>query len=386
MKKVLILLAVILTVNVAMAQKKDCTSAYMYNKNGQYQKAMMTIEKSVNHEAFNGMKPSDQAKAWLYRGMIYLNIYLSQDPEVKSLAPDALNIAYESLTKSIAADPEFAQENAQDVFPRIVAIEGQYFQMGIEKFNNAAYSDAATAFKKAYDISLSSQSIDTTALINAALASLKGELNEQAISYYNDLQQLGYNKVDLYKNKASIYNAMGQSDSALVAIAEGQALYPSDASLTIEKVNIYLKQGKGIEAVNDLLKLNELDPNNASILFILGTIYGDENSNVFDSEKAIEYYNRAIEINNEYYDAIYNLGALYITLSNKLKTEANDLPLEKVAEYDALIGQAEELISIGLPFVKKAYDMQPSPEVKAVLKSMYVQLKMNEEAKALDAE
>jgi hypothetical protein len=36
--------------------------------------------------------------------------------------------------------------------------------------------------------------------------------------------------------------------------------------------------------------------------------------------------------------------------------------------------------------VKQAYETQPTPEVKNVLKTMYVQLKMNEEAKALDAE
>ena len=78
MKKVLILLAIALTANVMMAQKMDRTNAYNYNRNGQYEKAVEAIEKCVNHEGFLGMKPKDQAQAWLYRGMIYLNV--QQDP------------------------------------------------------------------------------------------------------------------------------------------------------------------------------------------------------------------------------------------------------------------------------------------------------------------
>ena len=156
--------------------------------------------------------------------------------------------------------------------------------------------------------------------------------------------------------------------------------------MIIEKVNVYLKQGKGEEAISDLMELNKLDPNNASILFILGTIYGDENNDVYNSDKAIEYYEEAIKVNPNYYDAVYNLGAMYITLSNKVKTEANELPLNKVKEYNELVEQAEELIRTGLPYVKQAYEAQPTPEVKQVLKTMYVQLKMNDEAKALDAE
>ncbi len=196
----------------------------------------------------------------------------------------------------------------------------------------------------------------------------------------------GVDDVNIYKHLAASYHGLGNDEKAFEMINEGLDKYPGDAAMIIEKVNVNLKQGKGQDAINDLLELKKLDPTNASIPFILGTIYGDESSDIYDSAKAIEYYEEAISINPEYYDAIYNLGAIYITLSNKVKTEANDLPLNQVKEYEAKVAEAEELMRTGLPFVKKAYDMQPTPEVKQVLKTMYVQLKMNDEAKALDAE
>ena len=386
MKKVLILLAVLLTANVMTAQKKDRTDAFMYNRNGQYEKAIQSIEKCVNHEQFLGMKPKDQATAWLYRATIYQNVLQSTDPEVRALAPDALEKAYESLLNISKADPSFAKDNAQDVYPRIASIQNRYYTEGADNYNTANYEVAANAFKKAYDISLSLNAVDTTSLIYAANACMKQHNYEQALAYLTDLKNIGYNKVDLYKDLAATYNGLGDEAKAFEMINLGLEKYPGDASMIIEKVNVYLKQGKGEEAINDLKKLNELDPNNASILFILGTIYGDENNDVYDSDKAIQYYEEAISVNPQYYDAVYNLGAMYISLSNKLKAQANDLPIDKQKEYEELVKQAEDLVRTGLPYVKQAYDAQPTPEVKQVLKTMYVQLKMNDEAKALDNE
>ena len=174
---------------------------------------------------------------------------------------------------------------------------------------------------------------------------------------------------------------------AVNVIEEGMAKFPGDAGMIIEKVNLFLKQGKGEEALNDLNRLAELDPNNPSILFILGTIYGDDTHDIFNADKAIDYYMQAININPEYYDAVYNLGALYITMSNKLKAEANEITGFSKAEidrYDSLVKQAEDLVRTGLRYVKQAYEAQPSDDIKHVLKSMYVQLNMLEEAKALE--
>lgn len=386
MKKLLILLAVLLTANVMTAQKKDRTDAFMYNRNGQYEKAIQSIEKCVNHEQFLGMKPKDQATAWLYRATIYQNVLQSTDPEIRALAPDALEKAYESLLNISKADPSFAKDNAQDVYPRIASIQNRYYTEGADNYNTANYEVAANAFKKAYDISLSLNAVDTTSLIYAANACMKQHNYEQALAYFTDLKNIGYDKVDLYKDLAATYNGLGDEAKAFEMINLGLEKYPGDASMIIEKVNVYLKQGKGEEAINDLKQLNELDPNNASILFILGTIYGDENNDVYDSDKAIQYYEEAISVNPQYYDAVYNLGAMYISLSNKLKAQANDLPIEKQKEYEELVKQAEDLVRTGLPYVKQAYDAQPTPEVKQVLKTMYVQLKMNDEAKALDNE
>lgn len=387
MKKVLILLAIVFTANVMMAQKMDRTNAYNYNRNGQYEKAAEAIEKCVNHESFLGMKPKDQAQAWLYRGMIYLNI--QQDAELAPKYPDALDMAYESLTKCIKADESYAKDNAQDIYQRIGAIAVKYFQVGVENFNNEVYPQAAMNFRKSYEISLSGSAPDTSALINAALAYQRGGMYEDALTNYQDLKNLGYNKVDVYKNLAACYTSMNNEEKSLEMIQEGLDKFPGDAGLIIEKVNLYLKQGNGEDAIADLNKLHDLDPNNASILFILGTIYGDDTHEIFDADKAIQYYNEALQVNPEFYDADYNLAALYVNLANKKNAEANDL-LESgftkqiLERADALSKEGDAFLQEGLPHAERAFEAQPSPELGQVLKSIYIRLKMMDQAKELE--
>ncbi|MBR4147650.1 MAG: tetratricopeptide repeat protein [Bacteroidales bacterium] len=387
MKKLVILLAVVFTANVMMAQKTDRTNAYMYNKNGQYEKAVEAIEKCVNHDGFLGMKPKDQAQAWLYRGMIYLNIH--QNAELAAKYPDCLEKAYEALENCIKTDAGYAKDNAQDIYPRIAAIAVNFFQDGVENFNNQVYPQAAVSFRKSYDISLSGANPDTSALVNAALAYQRGGMYEEALANYEDLKNLGYKQVDLYKNMAACYNGLGNEEKSLEMIQAGLDKFPGDAAMIIEKVNVYLKNGRGEDAIADLNKLHEMDPNNASILFILGTIYGDDTHDIFDADKAIEYYTQALQVNPKFYDADFNLAALYINLSNKKKAEANEITgfsKAEIQKYNGLIQEAEELLRTGLPYAKEAYDAEPSDELKHVLKSIYVQLKMMDEAKALDAE
>lgn len=387
MKKLVILLAVLLTANVMMAQKMDRTNAYNYNRNGQYEKAVEAIEKCVNHEAFLGMKPKDQAQAWLYRGMIYLNV--QQDLELSSKYPNALDLAYESLINCIKADEGYTKDNAQDIYQRIGAIAVKYFQNGVENFNNEVFPEAGANFRKSYEISLTGTNPDTSALVNAALAFQRGGMYDEALSNYEDLKNLGYNKVDLYKNMAACY--LGKEDEAksLEVIEAGLAKYPGDAGMIIEKVNLYLKQGNGEAAIADLRQLHDMDPNNASILFILGTIYGDDSHDIFDADLAVEYYLEALKADPTFYDADYNLAALYINLSNKKKAEANEITgfsKKEIERYNNLMKDAEEYLRTGLPYAEEAYHAQPSDDLKHVLKTMYVQLKMMDEAKALDAE
>ena len=385
----MILLAVLLTANVMMAQKKDRTDAFMYNKNGQYEKAMVSIDKCINHEQFLGMKPNDQATAWLYRATIYQNIIQSDDQSLKAKAPDALEKVYESLMKCME-NKSFMEENRDEIITRVNAVMNSYYNEGANAFDAGNYEAAIPQLKKAYDIAASlgiPESVDM--LKYAAFACIKAKDFDKAIEYYELLHSTGYEGEDLYHHLASAYLGKGDKEQAAKAIADGIAKFPNSEGLIRENVNLKLSEGKGTEAIADLEQLLETRPDDVTLMFALGTIYGDDTKDMFDGDKAVEYYTRAINAKPDYYDAIYNLGALYINMSNKIKEQADAITGFSKAEqkqYEELSNQANDLIRTGLPYVKQAFEAQPSPEIKSVLKSMYVRLNMLEEAKALDAE
>ncbi len=384
----MILLVIALTANVMMAQKKDRTDAFMYNKNGQYDKAMVSIEKCINHEQFLGMKPNDQSQAWLYRAAIYQNVLQSGDEALIAKAPNALEVIYESLMNCMK-NPEFFEDNKQEIYQRVTSVMNTYYTKGADDYNSGKFAEAAPMFKKAYDIAKSLGSPDANDMLNfAATSALRAQDYNTALAYFNEVKNNGADNVDVYKHLAACYNGLGNAEQAMAMINAGLEKNPSDAGLILEKVNAYLKEGKGAEAVEDLNKLRELDPENAQLLFVLGTIYGDENNkDVYDVEKARKFYEDALKINPNYYDAIYNIGVLYTGMANKYIEQANEITGFSKAEqdqYNSLIEQANELLRTGLPYLQRAYEAQPSDDVKNVLRSIYVKLNMMDEVKALD--
>ncbi len=384
----MILLVIALTANVMMAQKKDRTDAFMYNKNGQYEKAMASIDKCVNHEQFLGMKPNDQSQAWLYRAAIYQNILQSGDEALMAKAPNALEVVYESLMNCMK-NPDFLEDNKMEIYQRVGSVMTTYYTKGADDYNAGKFAEAAPMFKKAYDIAKSLGSADANEMLNlAATSALRAEDYNTALGYFTEVKNNGTETADLYRHLAACYNGLGNAEQAMAMINAGLEKDPSDANLILEKVNAYLKEGKGAEAVQDLTKLLELDPNNAQLLFVLGTIYGDEsNEGLYDTDKARQYYEQALSIKPDYYDATYNIGVLYTTMANKYIEQANEITgfsKKEQDQYNSLIEQGNELLRTGLPYLKQAYDAQPSDDVKNVLRSIYVKLNMMEEVKALE--
>ena len=87
------------------AQKNKRTSAYMYNKNKQFDKAIEAIDEAVKHP-----KTEKDAKTWMYRGIIYYNVANDTAPEVNELAPNAADISVESFAKAKEYDEKDALE------------------------------------------------------------------------------------------------------------------------------------------------------------------------------------------------------------------------------------------------------------------------------------
>jgi tetratricopeptide (TPR) repeat protein len=383
MKRLVILLAIVMasiTMVNAQGAKLQAASNYVNSNPPKLGKAMDAIEKAAVHK-----KTINRAKTWFVRGNIYLKIALSDNPEFKALSENPLKIAEESYNKCTELDSK--GEYLLNIRQNMQLISDQYYVKGVEDFQLGDYGKAITFFERVLDINKNVFNVtDTTAIFNISLCAARAEDMGRAKIEYEKLVELGYNKPSIFTGLSNIYVNEGDTVKAFETIARGRELMPSDFNILIAETNLYLDANETEKALANLEKALEFDATNPQIFFAVGAQYesmikdnGDKEQIEMYRAKAIENYKKALEINPEYFDAIFNLGAINVNIASSIISVANELPFDKVKEYDALIAEANGYLEAALPYLEKAHQMQPQDMSTLVtLKEIYVRLKMND--------
>jgi tetratricopeptide (TPR) repeat protein len=364
MKKTAIFLMVLMVGGMTFGQNSKVVSAYNYLRNLQLKEAKEAIDPAVEHP-----KTMSDAKAWFYRGNVYLAIMMSEDPEVRALAENALSVAEESYNKALELDDK--DRYKAEIIERIPFMAEQYYNQGVQLYNVQEFDKAMQSFIKARETNARVGREDSLALFNAALCAELAEKNTEAKKYYNELIQLGYegepNAVPLYISLSRIHKAEKDTTGAIAVIRKGLERYPGEFNLLIEETNIHLSSGNVVEAQKNLEKAIEVDATNPTIFFAVGTTYDQ----MGDMEKAAEAYKNAVELNAEYFDANYNLGALYVNEAAAIIEEANQLPLGD-PKYDVAKKKADDMLLEALPYLEKANQIDPKElNTLVTLKEIY---------------
>jgi tetratricopeptide (TPR) repeat protein len=106
------------------------------------------------------------------------------------------------------------------------------------------------------------------------------------------------------------------------------------------------------------------------------------NDAFIEAEKS---YIAAIGLDSVYYDANYNLGALYVNKASEIIQFANLLPFTD-KRYDSLKAEADGMLMKAIPFLEKAINLQPD-DINALnsLREIYARLGMLEKANEIKA-
>src|SRR5690606_25765421 len=93
----------------------------------------------------------------------------------------------------------------------------------------------------------------------------------------------------------------------------------------------------------------------------------------------IKSYEKAIEVNPEYFDAYYNLGALYYNNGVKQQEVANKIPASENARYEEEVKKADVWFEKALPLMEKCRELKnDDPYSLESLRNLYYRLKMME--------
>ena len=348
----------------------------MYDKNKQYDKARESIDEAILHP-----KTENDAKTWMYRGIIYFHIATSEDDQVKALAPDAPEISYESLLKSKLLDDKKQLDGETSLY--LIQLTNLFYQRGAERFENSDYASAIKNFTIAYKIAEADGRFDTIAAFNIGMSGVYSEdkvLAESSMPYLKKCIDVNFMDPRVYLFYARSEKQIGDTTAAFATLEKGRVLFPQELSLQLEQSQLYLETGQNEKLIGSLKEAIEADPTNENLYRVLGQTF----ENVGDKENAIVYYKKAIEINPDFGDAIFNLGAIYVNDASELYTEANNLPFEEQKKYDELKKQADDNLYKALPYLERSLELNPTDQVViSALKEAYANLKMNDKLKAL---
>jgi tetratricopeptide (TPR) repeat protein len=150
----------------------------------------------------------------------------------------------------------------------------------------------------------------------------------------------------------------------------------------IAETNIYLATNEKEKAMKDLEMALQFDRTNPSIFFAVGTIYDQ----MGDIPAATSAYENAIALNPEYFEANYNLGALYVNKAADILDKANDLPLDAVKEYEKQKANADEMLNKSVPYLEKALELMPEDVNTMVsLKEIYTRLGLTDKLENINS-
>lgn len=190
-------------------------------------------------------------------------------------------------------------------------------------------------------------------------------------------------KGEIYKNIALIYVAKGKTEEAKAALAEAKAANPDDTSLATAEADLYLNLKDFATYKKLTAEILAKNPNDADLYYNMGVI-----TSKTDPVEAEKYYKRAIEIKPEYTNAYLNLAILKLDGEKKLIEEMNKLGTSEKdnKRYEVLKKQRNDLFSSAIPYLEKAYELDPKNEdVGTTLLNVYGALEMTDKKKALKA-
>ncbi len=329
----------------AFSQKAKLQTAKNYFDYDELDKAKESIDECIAHE-----QTMNLAKTWYYRGLIYHNMYINE--KFRNLDKNALFVAMESYNKAMELDSK--EDYKVDILRNKQVIANQFFDQGVKHFNENNYADALVSFESVLKLAPA----DTQAVLNCAYSADKSENIEKAKGYYGTLIKMNYDDPKIYLFLARIQKSTGAEQDAIKTIQEGRNRYPNSNELLIEELNNYLSAGDNEKAEKALTQAIQADQSNAQLYFAQGTILDKLNKKT----EASAAYKKAIELKSDYFDAYYNLGAMYFNEAAEMANEANKIPPREFDKYKAAEAKFKAKFNEAAPYLEKALELNPGDD------------------------
>ncbi|MBR5256894.1 MAG: tetratricopeptide repeat protein [Bacteroidales bacterium] len=416
MKRILLALALVASVQVANAQIKSdadiqkavekAEAAALDAKKGAkpapwvklgeayvkaYSNPTANISTGIDKQTFAlmaGEKPSAVETITTADGQTYekqvlshANVYFTQAGNLAFYEVTKPSVAGDPLEKAVEAYAKAFQLGAKDkdVDAALQNIVGFYYQDAITAYSLGNLPKASDLFGKAAAASMTppSSKIDTNAVYNTAFTAANAGNFARAKEYYNKCLDLGY------AAEGSVYAALSNcaladkdTTAAKQYLADGLKLYPDNASVLTNLINLYIQMKEDPKKIVELLDEAKAQmPDNPSLYYVEGNIL----TGIKDWDGALAAYKKASEIDPNYEWGYYGEGSLWLQKQAALVDEANALPVNAYKEYDAKMEEISQALKKAAPAFEACYAKATNEDLKGAaadfLKRVYFALR-----------
>jgi tetratricopeptide (TPR) repeat protein len=253
----------------------------------------------------------------------YLNSYLSIIENNELNSEKFYQIAIESLEKAKKLDKYESSSKLINATTHNVNIKKQ--ELGIRAYQQNDFSNAFNLLKQVSDYFAN----DTTLAVNTALCGLSTQNYDEALTYFIRAKNNQIKNPVVFQNIAMLYVEKFEPDLAIQTLEDGLKLNPNHPYLTNDYINLLLDNEKFDKAKNAIQIAVTNKPNNQLLYFLLGYL---NQSNLKEAEISLT---KALALDENYFEALYQLSLIYINFAN------NALKENKIDKFTHHINRAE---------------------------------------------
>jgi tetratricopeptide (TPR) repeat protein len=215
--------------------------------------------------------------------------------------------------------------------------------------------------------------VDTVIIYNAGRTAVENKNYSEAVKHFSALDALNYDEPFLYVYLKQALFAAGDTARGAEMINKGFQKYPENQSIMIELINYYLLSNQSGEALKLLNVAKSKDPENVSFVFAEGTLY----DRIGDFDNAERVYKECLEMDQDFYDAAYNISVLYYNRAVKIY-EQSSLTSDN-ALFQKLDAEGDSWLRKAIPYMEMASKLDPNDRYSLEsLRNMYYRLEMND--------
>ena len=259
----------------------------------------------ASEAAQNDKKTKKWPETWAIKA--YLSSYVAIIDPNEGNSEKYFTLAKEAIDSATRLDK--FQSNSK-------LIQASIFNVNIKKQAKATAAFNNNDFTVAYSL-LSEVSnffpTDTNLATNTAIAAQNIRKFDDALIYFKRAKDNGIKNPTVFQNMAAIYTSKLDNDLAIRTLEEGIKLNPYDTNLTNNYINLLLDHGKFNEAIKVIESSLKANTSNKLLYFLYGYLH-QHNSNYNTAELA---YSKALAIDENYFDALYQLGVAYVQSANE---------------------------------------------------------------------